>query len=110
MFDCFDKRCTNRRHFVGTKKDKKALDNYGKNEKKRRHNGGKKSTNTSALTSPQACPTTTPLLKLASMLPTTTSDISLVTRSGRQATWLAQFESRSAFLLKSSSSLKSLES
>jgi len=48
----------------------------------------KRNTNTFASTSPQACPTTTPLLELASMLPTISSHIPLVTK---QATRLAQF-------------------
>jgi len=52
---------------------------------------GKRNTNTFALTSPQACPTTTPLLESASMLPTISSHIPLVTKSGKQATQLAQF-------------------
>jgi hypothetical protein len=60
-----------------------------KNEQKRRHNDNKSSTNTSASASPQACPT--PLLESASILPTTSSHIPLVTRSGRQATQFAQF-------------------
>jgi hypothetical protein len=68
--------------------DKKALDNYVKNEQKPRHNDNKRNTNTSASASPQACPTTTPLLESASMLPT---HIPLVTRSVRQATQIAQF-------------------
>jgi hypothetical protein len=79
--------------------DKKALDNYVKNDQKLKHNGGKRNTNTSASASPQACPTTTPFLESASMLPTTSSHIPLVTRSGRQANRLAQFQSRYAFLL-----------
>jgi len=56
--------------------DKKTLDNYVKNERKRRHNS-KKNTNTFASTSPQACSTTTPLLESTSMLPTTSSHIPL---------------------------------
>jgi hypothetical protein len=77
--------------FLLAQEYKKALDNYVKNEQKQRHDGSKRSTNTSTSASPQACPTTTPLLESASMLPTTSSHIPLVTRSGRQATQLAQF-------------------
>jgi hypothetical protein len=39
----------------------------------------------------QACPTITPLLESASMLPTINSHIPLVIKSGKQATRLAQF-------------------
>jgi hypothetical protein len=66
--------------------DKKALDNYVKNE-----DNVKRNTNTFASTSPQACPTTTPLLELASMLPTISSHIPLVIKSGKQAIQLVQF-------------------
>jgi hypothetical protein len=51
----------------------------------------KRNTNTFASTSPQACPTTTPLLESTSMLPTISSHIPLVTKSGKQAIRLAQF-------------------
>jgi len=71
--------------FLLAQENKKALDNYVKNE-----NSVKRNTNTFASTSPQACPTTTPLLELASMLPTISSHIPLVTKSGKQATRLAQ--------------------
>ncbi len=40
--------------FLLAKEDKIALDNDVKNEQKRKHNGGKRSTNTSASTSPQS--------------------------------------------------------
>jgi hypothetical protein len=40
--------------FLLAKEDKKALDNYVKNEQKQKHNGGKRSTNTSASASPQS--------------------------------------------------------
>ncbi len=66
--------------------DKKALDNYVKNE-----DNVKRNTNTFASTSPQAFPTTTPLLELASMLPTISSHIPLVIKSGKQAIQLVQF-------------------
>jgi hypothetical protein len=56
--------------FLLAQTDKKTLDNYVENEQKQRHNIRKKSTNTFASTSPQACPTITPLLELASMLAT----------------------------------------
>ncbi len=52
---------------------------------------GKRNTNTFASTSPQACPTITPLLESASMLPTINSHIPLVIKSGKQATRIAQF-------------------
>ncbi len=77
--------------FLLAQEDKKSLNNYVKNEQKQKYNGSKRSTNTSASASPQACPTTTPFLESTSMLPTTSSHIPLVTRSGRQATRLAQF-------------------
>jgi hypothetical protein len=86
--------------FLLAQKDKKTLENYVENEQKQRHNNGKKSTNTFASTSPQACPTITPLLELASMLATTSSHIPLVTRTGRQATWLAQFNQGTHFYYK----------
>jgi len=75
--------------FLLAQEDKKVLDNYVKNEQS--ENDDKRNTNTSASTSPQACPTTTPLLESTSMLPTIRSHIPLVTKSGRQATLFAQF-------------------
>ncbi len=85
-----DKRCK-KEDFLFAQKDKKALDNYVKNEQNWKHNDGKRSTNTYSLASPQACPTTTPLLESTSMLPTTSSHIPFVIRSGKQSTWLGQF-------------------
>ncbi len=72
--------------FLLAQEDKKALDNYVKNE-----NRVKRNTNTFASTSPQACPTTTPLLESTSMLPTINSHIPLVIKNGKRATRLAQF-------------------
>jgi hypothetical protein len=85
MLDCLT-RDIKTKEFLLAQEDKKALDNYVKNEQKRTHNIDERNIITSASASPQACPTTTPLLELASMLPTIDSHIPLVTRSGRQAT------------------------
>jgi hypothetical protein len=109
MFDYFDKRCKNRRLLLA-QEDKKTLDNYVKNEQKQRHNNDKKSTNTSASTSPQVCPTTTPLVESASMLPTTISRIPLVTKSGRQATLACTILIKvHIFIIRSNYNGKSLE-
>jgi hypothetical protein len=56
--------------------------------------------NTYALASPQACPTTTPLLESTSMLPTIISHIPFVIKSGRQGTQLDNFNQGTHFYHK----------
>lgn len=72
-------------------KAKNALNNYVKNERKCRQNWGKRCTNQSASAPPQECSTSAQLLNSMPMLTTTNSYVPLVTKSGRQATQLAQY-------------------